>query len=327
MRKKLIKLFIIALLISCTKNKEQNYTYQMYLDDIELVKEIKEASSCEEKIKLFEKIKTIDGKYKSKRTMKDCGLDIEDITMKQNPEIESGFIEIMELDQEVRNAEPPKLYQEALAKFENNQITEEEFFIIHTKIEKEHLKEVDSINLAKFNELVASIDEWPGAEYFSIAPGEPNLRVLVAHMAEEDYKKYVLMAYESAVQGKEYWMRVIGMMGFKFKHRVSETNLPLKTFTDGVIPFIFTEFSNNESINEQSGLTQIEFDKFKNLRFEEESLFVLSSSFDALEKRKQVLQQAKELLVNRGLDIGLIQIDYNRIPNQDYKLFYRVIKK
>lgn len=321
------KLFIILsatlLLIGCANEKEQNITYQMFLDDIELVKEIKEAPSCEEKIKLFEKIKTIDGKYKLRRTMEECDVPVEIIAMKENPTIEVGFTEIMELDQEVRYTEPPKIYEEALEKFKNNQITEKEFFKIHTKIEKERLREADSINLKKFNELVASIGEWPGAEYFEIAPYEPNLRVLVAHMPEEDYKRYTLMAYESAKQGKEYWMKFTTMFGFRFKHRVSENNEPLKTFTDGVIPFMFTEFSKNKSINEQSDLTQIEFDYFKKMRFEEESLFVLSSSFDALEKRKEVLQQAQELLIKRGLDRSLIEIDLNKIPNEDYRLFYK----
>jgi len=326
MKKLFITLIAVLLLIGCTKEKEQNITYQMFLDDIELVKEIKEVPSCEEKIKLFEKIKTIDGKYKLRRTMEECDVTVEIIAMKNNPTIEVGFTEIMELDQEVRHTEPPKIYQEALEKFENNQITEEEMFIIHSKIEKEHLREADSINLKKFNELVASIGEWPGAEYFEIAPDEPNLRVLVAHMAEEDYKRYTLMAYESAKQGKEYWMKFTGMFGFGFKHRFSENNEPLKTFTDGVIPFMFTEFSKNKSINEQSDLTQIEFDRFKNTRFSEASIFVLSSSFDSLEKRKEVLQQAQELLIKRGLDRSLIEIDLNKIQNEDYKIFYKTRK-
>lgn len=324
---KKISVILFYLIISCTTNKEQNITYQMYLDDIEIVKEIKEAPSCEERIKLFEKIITIDGKYKSKRIMKDCGLTVEVITMKENSKIDEGFTEIMELDQEVRYAEPPKEYQEALVKFENNEITEEDFFIIHSKIEKEFLREANSLNFKKFDELVASIGEWPGAEYFTIAPYEPNLRVLVAHMPEEDYKRYTLMAYESAKQGKEYWMKFTTMLTFQFKHRVSETNEPLKTFTDGVVPFMFTEFSKNEMINEQSDLTQIEFDKFKNMRFEEASLFVLSSSLDGLEKRKEVLQQAQELLIKRGLDSSLIEIDLTRIPNKNYKLFYKTRPK
>ena len=326
MKKLIITLSAALLLIGCTNEKEQNITYQMFLDDIELVKEIKETPSCEEKIKLFEKIKTIDGKSKLRQTMEECDVTVEVIAMKENPTIEVGFTEIMELDQEVRHTEPPKMYQEALVKFENNEITEEEFFLIHTKVEKELLNEADSINFKKFDELVASIGEWPGAEYFEIAPYEPKLSVLVAHMPEEDYKRYTLMAYESAKQGKEYWMKFTTMFGFSFKHRVSENNEPLKTFTDGVIPFMFTEFSKNNTINEQSDLTQIEFDYFKKIRFEEESLFVLSSSYDSLEKRKDVLQQAQELLIKRGLDRSLIEIDLNKIQNEDYRLFYKTRK-
>lgn len=324
---KILLILIVVVLLSCkNENHKSNYlSFIDYKEDFKIINSLKPELDCEIINATFNEIKTIDGKERLVDLYGDkCNLNF-DFQTKNNSDLYNKLHDLLEKDQHVRQEFNYVMDSLNLNFSENKDISE--LLMTRKHYWDSIVKKTDSINLLKFSIMIDSVGEWIGAEYFKRKHDTPKIGILVGHFPEEYYRKYTEMAYQSAIEGKEYWSRIILLIGFSKKYPIED----MEYFMDKkkIVPFRFTEYSKNEII-EDSGLSILEFSSLANSQItfgnQQKASYKLTSSIETLESRKNLLEQAKRILIKYGWDENLIILDYNQEKYEDYKLYYQIVK-
>jgi hypothetical protein len=314
-------LFIISivLLFSCKKEVElERVTYKDYLKDKELIAYIhKKNPDCSELETLYKQVNSIDFKHELKRQFKHCEIDFKDkFSLVENKDLLDKLNSIYYQDQKVRD-EWQKLQLKTI-------LENKEHYI-------KYIAPIDSANAVKLNQIISDLGEWPGVEYIERKPSEPKLDVLIGHFPENEYVMFTKMAYKAATENKEYWSRVFGMITFSGTRPIEDKFLYDSLY---IIPFRFVEITSTGLIDENSDISILEFDTLSNsqMLYEGPDGYILpkykiSSSLEEKEQRIQIVSQAKNLLINLGLEENRILLDYDKQDDyRGYKLFYELIR-
>lgn len=318
--------FLSVFILGCkNKDEKDNVSFSDYKNDLSIIKKNIESTNCIQIKGLLQNIKTIDGKEKVYNLFgKMCDLQ-KPITKNsvEDKNLIDKLSQIMSTDQSIRDEYDYIIKEKGLSSM--NEKNFDSIIKFRQFYWDSIVKPKDSINLIKIRKIIDSLGEWPGAKYIKREPGNPKLEILVGHMPEKYFKKYTLMALNSAKSGEEYWSRVNSMFTFSFKYILLDKELIHEQRP--VIPFLFSEFHSNDSLNIKSELTMIEFDKIGSKKTYNNSSpnILLSSSVKNRDKRLTILNQAKELLANFGYNKSNIEINKNYFPYDKYKLYYEIV--
>lgn len=326
---RILRTVFIILIASCNSNHHNINTssFDDYIKDKELVKKVDEYTDCDSIQIVFNQLKTLDGMMKVKYYLDNCNILHHLPEPDDNSEVVNKFYDIQEDDQIVRDN-----FNIIMDSIQDSGYMAENFNSYY-KMRKFYYDSIiakqDSINLLKFNKIIDSLDEWPGAYFISYTYGNPKLPVLVGHMPERYYKKYTLMAYESAAKNKEYWKRVKGLINFSKKYFIEDTTY----FSQNrfVNPLMFIEIKDDYTVDENSDLTKLELSSIISTRFLTDDnspiYYKLSSSIQNDGNRKNLLDNAKDFF-ERHIDTLQQKefiIDYQREKHDTYKLYYEIV--
>lgn len=321
--KKILTIIILLIIFGCNNNLNLN-SYKDYLEDFKLINNINGSEKCVDIKTLFTKMKTIDGKEKMVNLFgKKCNITFR-VEDKSNDELSDLLNDILYDDQVVREEFNSKMESKNLNFSPNQNITD---VLNKRKFYWDSIvKETDLLNKSKFIKVIDSVGEWIGAEYLKRTPDTPNLGVIVGHLPEEEYRKYTIMAFESAKQGKEYWSRIEKLISFSKKYSIEDMEYFKKKKI--IVPFRFTKFKEESLIDANDDLTKMEFNSIARVLFSPTSkpiFYELSSSIKEVKSRKELLNQAKDILIKFGWNSNLIRINLKKEKHIEYKLYYQLV--
>lgn len=316
-------LWLLLFIVACTTSQrvdiERSHSYQRYLDDRDRISQLYMINDCDSTVSLLDSITSIDFLSIKERRLNDCGITFSHPflknPLKQYPEVDRVLSEIMNDDQLIRDSLTNALATQG--NFENTRT--------YIAFKQNILRKTDSLNAVKFDSLVSARGEWLGAVYRDVHPSNPPIEIFISHLDAESYVRYTRMAYRSALEGKEYWSRVVKLVGFAQKYMLYDSHILKHNLY--VVPFRFVEFENEYTIDEDADLTRLEFQNLSSSDIVRPSTiqYELMSNYADDEKRNKLLNQARDILLEQGLSKEYLRVDYARDTLTPHTLSYKII--
>jgi len=314
--KNYILITLAFLFFSCSNNKDGSTNFTSYADyktDRKIADSLEHAEDCETKVRLAQKLKTIDFLKTKAHILADCaGKTIDDHIEFSDEKVIDILQDLLDKDQEIGRRLRDSLGSDYTIK---KQIYYSEKFD----------RFIDSLIVPRFDALVDSIGEWPGVDHLPRKPYNPPITVLVNHFPEKTLVKYVKMAYQAAQEDREYWYTVKHLMEISLTRPVMSMLSKKKKY---VFPFRYVRIKKDNTIDKQSELTILDFETLSNPRIVHvkgctSMKYILSSSLSDKKDRVRLLKQAKKILLKQGLEESRVELDFTKqMDYLDYKLFF-----
>ena len=313
-------IYLSVIILSCTNDKIEYSTYSDYKNDQKLLMSLPLMDTCREKDSIVKQLITQDFVHIRKRVFKEClKTKVSAHSKIVNEQLKNEILDLLRKDQSIRDG-----FNEIM---QSGDFSKQDIANYYYR----SVRPVDSLNLKAFDNIVNKLGHWPGSRYYDRLPEEPKIEVLISHFPEKGYVKFFLKAYEAARQNEEYWSRVITLANYSRTRPIEEYYL---SKSQVIIPIRFSEIDsvNNNLID--SDLTELEFETISNPTIisvdnhynNVDIKYQLLSSLEKKEDRLRLLNQARDLLIKKGLDSENVNVDDNKMESYyGYKLYYKIL--